>query len=277
MTKPELALYAKQDGTGRAYKHPFRTGPDGKALSVPSVTTVLNLVSKGDSLVQWAVNQTMEWVVANRNRLFTMGDESVQKGGKYRWKDFRDERAEVGTGIHETIEAEHTGTWNYPALDDEQKQIMGQWALFNERYEVTPHLSEFTVWSLGYEYAGTADGLWDVVDLETGESWEGLIIDIKTSKNTWPEHWMQLSALRRAGTRMEKLADGTWTEHELPLGGGVGIVHLRADKFELLVEDDPNLIDIWEKKFLTYRELWTLNADEKDYIKERELDNLVGF
>lgn len=274
MTKPELAQYAKEDGTGRAYKHPFRTvGEADKPLTSPSVTTVLNLVDK-PALIQWAADRTLDWAIDNVSLLFVKDEEGAKRWGKYRWADVRDERAEVGTGIHETIESMHTGGWNYPALDDEQRRIMRQWELLNQRYTIVPHKSEFTIWhfgNVGFEdYAGTGDGLWDITDNETGETWVNVVIDLKTSKNTWPEHWLQLAALRRAEVVMVKQPDGTWIEEELPAGDGTAIIHLREDKFSVTIETDQDLINLQYEQFMSYRRVWSYKKLVEEYSKTRD-------
>jgi hypothetical protein len=264
--KPELAQYAKEDGTGRAYQHPFRKLNNGKLLTVPSVTTILGLVDK-PALMQWAADKTLEWAVDNASLLFTKDKDGALRSGRWRWRDIRNERAEVGTGIHETIESLHTGGWTFPVLDEEQQQIMVQWDLFNERYRVTPHRSEFTVWYgpsvQSYSWAGTGDGLWDVEDLLTGEIWENLVIDLKTSRNTWDEHWLQVSALAHADYIMDKQPDGTWVETPMPVTGGTALIHLRADKWEFLLETDQEILDARFAQFMGYRQVW----EQKKYIE----------
>ena len=283
MTKPELAQWAKQDGTGRAYKHPFRTLEGGAPLTSPSVTTVLGLVDK-PALIQWAATQTVEWAIANASLLFVKDEDSVRRWGKYRWQDVRDERAEVGTGIHETIEAEHTGSWNFPVLDDEQLRIMEQWRKLNERYIITPHRSEFTVWGgldvPNGDWAGTGDGLWDITDTVTGQTWIGVFIDLKTSKNTWPEHWLQLSALRHADVIMEKAADGTWSEvpvKDLEGDYATAIIHLREDKFSVTIEDDRDLLDAQYEQFKAYRQVWHTKKVVEDYNRDRAKTKEMAF
>lgn len=287
MTKPELAMFAKQDGTGRAYKHPFRTLGNGKPLTSPSVTTILNLVNK-EALIQWAVNQTVEWAAANVNLLYVKSEDDIKRWGKYRWTDVRDERAEVGTGVHEYIEAENTGSWTFPVLDDEQVRIIEQWELLKQRYIITPHRSEFTVWGaldevdsngdpIDLSWAGTADGLWDITDTQTGESWSNLVIDLKTSKNTWPEHWMQLSALRHANVVMTKQPDGTWIEEELPQGDGTAIIHLREDKFKVTIETDPKLLDIQYNQFMSYRAVWEYKKQSEAFVTARDKTEAMKF
>ena len=280
MGKPELALFAKQDGTGRAYKHPFRTTEGGSPLTSPSVTTILGLVDK-PALIQWAADRTLDWAIENASLLFVKDEEGARRWGRYRWADVRDERAEVGTGIHETIESLHTGGWTFPVLDDEQRRIMDQWNLLNERYQITPHLSEFTVWGgldgTDSDYAGTADGLWDITDTKTGESWQNLVIDLKTSKNTWPEHWLQLAALRKANTYMVKAEDGTWSETELPAGDGTAIIHLREDKHEVKIESDQELIDLQYQQFMSYRQVWHFKKAVESFTKDREKTAALAF
>lgn len=282
MTKPELAQYAKQDGTGRAYQHPFRTvGDSGKLLTSPSVTTILGLVDK-PALIQWAADRTLDWAVENASLLFVKGEEDAKRWGRYRWADVRDERAEVGTGIHETVESLHTGGWNYPVLDDEQQRIMAQWELLNQRYTITPHKSEFTVWGglgtlPGQDWAGTADGLWDITDNQTGEMWHNVVIDLKTSKNTWPEHWLQLSALYHADVVMVKQEDGTWVEEQLPKGDGTAIIHLREDKFSVTIESDADLLALQYAQFMAYRGVWQTKKAVEQFVKDRDKTKEMVF
>jgi len=280
MGKPELAMWAKEDGTGRAYRHPTRLVNDAP-LTSPSVTTILGLVDK-PALIQWAADRTLDWAIENASLLFVKDEEGARRWGKYRWADVRDERGEVGTGIHETIESMHTGGWNYPVLDDEQVRIMQQWDLLNQRYTLVPHRSEFTVWGgLGTtgdeDWAGTADGLWDITDNETGEAWFNVVIDLKTSKNTWPEHWLQLSALRHADFIMAKQPDGTWLEEQLPPGDGVAVIHLREDKYSVMVETDEVLLYMMYQQFLSYRSVWGAKKRVEDFIKTRAKDAEMRF
>lgn len=280
MSKPELAMFAKQDGTGRAYRHPFRTDDNGKAITAPSVTTVLNLVDK-PALMQWAADQTLQWAVENVSLLYVKDQEDARRWGRYRWRDVRDLRAEVGTGIHETIESIHTGGWNYPVLDDEQRRIMKQWERLNERYEITAHKSEFTVFGALFDskrtWAGTGDGLWDIIDRKTGDVYTNVVIDLKTSKNMWPEHWLQLSALRHAEVVMFKQADGTWVEEELPAGDGTAVIHLREDKFEVHIETDTELLDMQYDQFMAYRTVWETKKAVEARVSARAKDEAMKF
>lgn len=292
MSKPELAQWAKEDGTGRAYRHPFRTLGDGSPLTVPSVTTILGLVDK-PALMQWAADKSIEWAVDNASLLFTKERESAIKSGRWRWKDVRDARAEVGTGVHETIESINTGGWKFPQLDEEQVQIMDQYKLFLQRYRITPHLSEFTVFGglsdPSTAWAGTGDGLWDIEDLQTGEIWDGVFIDLKTSRNTWDEHHLQVSALAHADVRMVKTdskaqpnskgewPEGSWIEEPIEQGHPTALIHLRADKWEFILEEDSQLLDLRYSQFMGYRTVWENKKAIEAFIKKRDKTKELGF
>lgn len=285
MTAPKLAsYYTEKDDDGRAYCNPVRRGPNGEKLWAPSITTVLKAENK-DSLIQWAANQSVEWCVQNAYTLLRTDEESGIRRAKYRWRDFRSERAEVGTGIHETIEQEHTGGWDFPSLDAEQVQIMARWREFNEAYDVEPVLTEVTVWNYTHNYAGTADGLWWVTDRMTGErtlTW----IDLKTSKNTWPAHWMQGAAIVNAEAvlidHMPEVdkpkeagiwPEGMWTEEPMPDTVKFAVVHLRADKWDFLEGED---LDLYFQEFLCYRGVHAAKEARKKRVKDREADALGG-
>lgn len=62
-------------------------------------------MSKGDGLLQWAVNQAINYVQANLQGELT--DEDVARillGAKYNWRSAKQEAADIGTAAHEWIE-----------------------------------------------------------------------------------------------------------------------------------------------------------------------------
>lgn len=270
MPAPTLSLWgdANAYNEGRAYKSPFT----GERL--PSVTTVLKMADKS-GLSQWAADKAMEWAVLNWHLLGQRSDEDAMKAGRYRWRDVRDERAEVGTGVHEGVQSVHTGS-DMPFLDEEQDKIMDKFHEFQFCHDVTPVYTEFTVWDPEH-YAGTADGLW----LIDGVLW---LIDVKTSKNVWPEHNYQLAALRYAPKALIQCPEGTegaaqhkdkeknitwWIEIDNPalLCDKVGILHLREDKWELIPVED---IDLHKDTFDAYEAVWYSKQAHKKRVKDRE-------
>lgn len=260
MGAPELSqYYTEKSDDGRNYKHPFRTGPDGKPLKVPSITTVLKFEAK-DNLIQWAANMTAEFYAKNPTLSMERSTEDAKRSGQYYYKNFRDERAEVGTGVHEYIEQLLTDGWDFPELDDEQKRIIDRWHEFNEVYTLEPVLVESTLWNHTYNYAGTADGCTWITG--PGTNFERILLwdDKKTSKNTWPGHWMQLSALKNCEVVMHKNSDGTWSEEPMPPTVGAAVIHLREDKWEFLMLENE---EIRFRQFLAYRDLFELDQQLK--------------
>lgn len=253
MAKPELAqYYSEKQDDGRAYKHPL-TGE-----TVPSVTTVLKMADKS-GLAQWAADKAVEWCVLNWHLLGSRSDEDAYRAARWQWKKVRDERAQVGTGVHEAIEDEHSDTFNMPELDEEQERIMLQWEQLKLEHEIVPVMSEMTVWEPGL-YAGTSDGLWWIDGVLT-------LVDIKTSKNIWPEHFAQLAALLFASKLMVKDSKtGAWSEEDRPDPSQAAIIHLREDKHEIIIVED---LDLHYDKFMGYHQVWTATQAVKSREKAR--------
>lgn len=257
---PELALWGSDyEGNGRAYRKPgAATGSD-----VPSVTSVLKYYAK--NLDGWRTREVAKWCIEHWAELGGDPDKVLNYAISAPERT-RDTRAWVGSGLHAYVQAEDEGTWDYPELDSEQLEMVAQWDKFNQAVDRTAIHSELTVWNDTYGYAGTLDGIWIITDPLTGESWVWLV-DLKTSRNTWDDHWMQLAALlngERAFVKVSADTEGAikdvrqktggkvttyWQEIEMPKVDKVGILHLRADKVELLEAED---IDIRFEQFLGY-------------------------
>lgn len=274
MPAPILSLYPGKSGNqeGRGYRKPG-TGRGGvPPVTLPSVTTILKHADKS-GLTQWAIGLTLDAVNKNPDMVYQRSDQDMKRHFQYQWHKVRDERAEVGTGIHETIEAIHTGSDRYPFLDDEQMRIMQRWEDFNFHHRVEPVHTEFTVWNEEVRYAGTADGLWYIDGKLT-------TVDLKTSKNTWPEHFAQLAALRYAPyawIQCKKDDDGAllhvdpkkretyWKQIPNPAleSESVCIVHLREDLWELIEVEN---VDVHWEVFKGY----SLVHHSKAKLKELE-------
>lgn len=263
---------------GRAYRDPF------SGEQYPSVTSVLKYEDKS-ALVQWAVDRAVWWCIDNWQELGAEPETAFARARR-RHDDVRDERAWVGTGVHAYIEAEHTDSWDMPELNAEQLEILDWWRHFNELYEVEPLLTEFTIYNPEVGYAGTADGLWRITDKLTGESWVSLV-DIKTSKNIWDGHYMQLSALANGSfwlREVDKDTEGAveqkwknpatgkveksfWVKEEMPAFDKVQVLHLNLEGAELI---DINNLDVHFNKFWSYKTIWGLDQELKLRNKEEK-------
>ena len=228
--EPKLRVRSSGHG-GSGYKHPH-TGE-----IVPGVTTVLKQLAK-PGVVQWAVDNTAAYAVANIDGLLSRTEEQGYGFLRWYWKrdplkgdltDIRnysngvlDDSAELGTLVHDWIAAEHDAS-PYPNTEDVGDffwEMVEQWDAFAAANDITPLHSEVTLWNKELGYAGTADGIWAI-------NGEVVLIDLKTSRNTWDEHWMQLIALRECDTMLVETSEGEWLELEAPKYNKLALIHIR--------------------------------------------------
>ena len=205
MAEPKLRVRSSGHG-GSGYKHPLT----GKI--VPGVTTVLKKLDK-PGIVQWAVDNTSAYAVANIDSLLNRTEEQGYGFLRWYWKrdplasdqdDIRNysagvlnDAANLGTLMHDWIAAEHDAM-PYPDVSLAPEyfwQMVAQWDEWKSQHDVEPMFTETTLWSHQYGYAGTADGLWLIDGVPT-------MLDIKTSRNVWDEHFMQLPLWVRVMLRL---------------------------------------------------------------------------
>lgn len=272
MTNPARAV--KQSGFGgRGY---VRFGIDGPVL--PSVTTILKNEAK-PAIVQWAVNQTAAYAVANLDQLDRM---SPDRGfGFLRWYWNRkvdplseetdvlnyhagvlDDAAELGTAVHEWMQADVTGTTPYPDVSGKGHvfwECIEAWNAFRAEHDVSAHYTETTVWNEDDGYAGTFDGVWTI-------DGEHVLMDIKTSRGLYSSTWMQLAALYKAPIMLLDGLDGVdlqVRDWQLPVTS-LKVLHVRPNDYEAngtfmpsfcKLVDMPGSVDTHYKSFkglLTY-------------------------
>jgi len=153
----------------------------------PSVTTILGQLSKGDSLMQWAV------------------DKSFEVGDRLGWKNYRTKTADLGSELHALIEAHINARLNENSLDIEiiRKQ-------FNEA--AIPMYMQFLVWEKNNVkkwieseqpifhfckgFAGTCDMIFEDINGEI------VLCDLKTSNDIYKEAELQVSAYLAARESM---------------------------------------------------------------------------
>lgn len=257
--EPKLRVRASGYG-GSGYKHPH-TGQ-----IVPGVTTVLKNLNK-PAIVQWAVDNTAAYAVANIDGLLNRTQEQGYGFLRWYWKrdplkgdltDIRnysngvlDDSAELGTLVHDWIAAEH-GACPYPDVTDAPAffwEMVAQWDEFNDAHEIRPIHSEVTVWNKVKNYAGTADGIWEIDGKLT-------LVDIKTSRNTWDEHWMQIVALDQCDTMLIEGQKG-WEELSSDGVDQLALLHIRpsdTDKNGNPLEPFAKLKTLDQEE---YAPLWT--------------------
>lgn len=216
---------------------------DGKIVIVPGVTTILRAEAK-DNLIQWAADQTARWAAEHWSELGRTSDERAYSRARYRWRDYRDERAELGTRVHEWVEQELTGGTDHPVgLNEEELLAIQNWqdlCFFNS---VKPILTEFTLYNSVEGYAGTADFLLEF----NGRTSLG---DLKTSNGIYDAHRMQLVALSKCDILLVEVL-GDWVEIPAPQWDTLDLFHVNARGWSVDTID-PDEVEYLYENFLHY-------------------------
>ena len=221
--EPKLRVRASGLG-GSGYAIPTRPDPKGKPLVVPGATTVTGVEEKG-GVVQWAVDNTAAYAAALGSRLLDHSEERAYN--MLRWYHTRrpkvddptlnvndysqgvlDDLAEFGTDIHSYINESVNGLPNLRTPPTERHaQAYEAFEIWASEHVIEPVVSEITVFSPEYGYAGTLDHIWYV-------DYEPVLIDVKTSRNIGTSHLKQLSCLGAADVWMREMPGGEGTPHK---------------------------------------------------------------
>lgn len=290
MAHPKLAT-ARSSWGGRGYYIPGHIDAAGARRIYPSVTTVLKRVAK-PGLHQWIADQTAAYAVANLPYLMRVSEE---KGWGYlRWywsrepdlvatelrtwhEGVRDDAGELGTNLHEWLEADLDGTVEPVGLNaEEAREMAEQFHLWLRTHRIEVRRTEFTIVNTVIGYAGTADAHWLIacdhehpcLGQERGV-FVSVLVDLKTSRYTWPEHGMQLAALSDANVVMREVVKGYagskmheatvdgkrvrswWVEEEPPTYQHLAVLHLRPTDLDPSGETIPafcELVDFTRKQ-----------------------------
>lgn len=211
------------------------------------VTTILNLGStKGDVLSIWAANLVAETAFANLPQLVAASLNPVQRAETYDWLRRaplrkKDERADIGSAVHQIIEAHVLGQPIPAGLveDPEMAPYLRHFLQFVEDWQVTFEASEMVVGNPEFGYAGTLDYLLrsPLIAAELGVP-AGMVLigDTKTGgeldvKGVYPEAALQMAAYRRA--EVAWMRDGSTVP--MPATHSTGVVlHLRPEGYRLI-------------------------------------------
>lgn len=258
--EPKLRV-ASSGYEGSGYKLPTRGGQ-----VVPGVTTVLGILDK-PGVVQWAVNNTAAYAVANIDSLLTRSE--TQGYGflrfyhsRFKEQDFDNpeidiynysngvlsDLGELGTVTHDWVASNVLDEFEPDLVRDEQVQMVEKFLEWRQGHVIEPIVVEGTV--VGHNYAGTLDHLWEVECIHEGppcvaEGPTRMLIDAKTSRKTRHEHIAQLAALGAADTLMVETTEGNgelftskkwgktyWREEPLPAFSEYAILHLRPNDID---------------------------------------------
>lgn len=259
MAHPKLAR-ASSGYQGRGYVRIFEEKPD----VVPSITTALGHMDR-PGLIQWSVDQTAAYAAKHAAQLL---DRDVEQAFGYTrfyhsrlnstrvddpMNDLRNahsgvlnDLAELGTFIHEWIEADLLGDWEPEIQTETQEQLVNaylEWK-FDQDIEVTAvEFTAFGTSKFGQHYGGTGDTAWKLNGVN-------MLNDNKTSRKTRREHVAQLAALANCDTMAVEVSEGTegavkhestvagkkqrswWVPAPMPTFEGYSVLQIRPDDFD---------------------------------------------
>ena len=263
--EPKLRVKASgYGGSGYAIPQPGKAKP----LRLPGVTTVLNNLPK-DAVNQWAVDNTVAYMIANLDRVLDLEDDVIFQ--KYRWYWKRQPKvddpevspnnyhvgvlhdaAETGTLVHDWIAAHVLGLFEPEIQKIEQEQAITAFLNWERDHDIELLFVEHTVVNETLGYAGTLDHIWKL-------DGEISLVDTKTSRGIYDSHVAQLAALNHAEYMMietgnpehmkyrtKQWGDTYWEIGQIPEYSRVGILKCRFDDFDKDGNDVPAVCEFTE-------------------------------
>jgi len=193
---------------------------DGRALSLVSVTTVIDGALAQSQLTDWRVNTACDDVIAQARGLYEtlipntpLSPSSFELTLRRRigdqWADKRiaEREANKGTRVHDLIQWHlegELGVQKKPMpehIPDSTQYAYDAWREWRSGVKIDILGIEQMVYSVTHQYAGRFD-LYAVIDDKP------TVCDWKTSKSIWPSHKIQLGAYALAAK--ERGMDVTW-------------------------------------------------------------------
>lgn len=171
-------------------------------IEYPSVTTILNILGKGDALLQWAVNCACDYIKGKEAEIKEVGLDAVTSVAKVEWKSVRDEAMDIGTEIHSLIHKYIK--FGRDATGELRPEVVNGFLAFldwEKSHNVKWIQTEMQIVSRVHGYAGTLDA----ICLFDGKKY---LIDFKSSKGFYDGYEMQLAAYRIGAAEIGHQTEG---------------------------------------------------------------------
>ena len=199
-----------------------------------SVTSILGAANK-PAIPKWAARQVAEYVAARagalRDKLIT-GPEllaellDTDKLKEVPWA-IRDRKADLGTQVHAVAEMAAAGQTVDPAVFSEDvRPYVVSFQAWLEQSGAQYEAMEAAVFSRQHHYAGTMDSIMRI-------GGRLLVVDYKTTGDTYPEHALQIAAYRLG----EFLGIPDGTEYPMPHTDGGAVLLIGPDSCRLMEWD----------------------------------------
>ncbi|MBB5934583.1 hypothetical protein [Streptomyces zagrosensis] len=241
------------------------------AIKYPGVTSVVAMLPK-PFLVWWAARMTAETAVANLPAVASIAERDATGAIDYlrnAHSRYTRLRAKVGSDAHDLFERMIRGEM-VGRVHPDLEPYRGGFAEFLD--VVRPELvrAEDIAWSDSHEYAGSFDAILRVRLGEDGKpdhvsgEWHTLIVDWKTSKSTYPDVALQMSAYAHA----DKIVAPDGTSEPMPAFDGAAVLHITPEGWAFKhVRIDREVFDT----FLTLRRVFTWDRETSKSVIGRAI------
>ena len=171
-----------------------------EGIEMPSVTTILDCLGKGDALLYWAVNMACQYIEVNAGLGLTIPE--LCRKAKTGWREAKEDAAAIGSEVHDMIEKyiKHgrDAVGNYKPEVERGFLAFLEW---EKTHKVQWLQSEMEVYSIRKMFAGTLDAV-AVID---GKAY---VVDFKTSSGFWDTFPLQIAAYKYAAKERGVDSDG---------------------------------------------------------------------
>ncbi|MDJ0461998.1 hypothetical protein [Streptomyces sp. H27-C3] len=261
-----------QRGGSRFYVH-----PDRPEIKHPGVTSVVAMLPK-PFLMFWAAKMTAELAVDSLPFVAQMAERDRQgavdylKGASRRYTKVR---ADVGSEAHDLFERMIRGEFIghvHPDLEAYRENFAAFLAAVN------PELvrAEDVAWSDEHGYAGSFDAVLRVWLDEDGNPTPDrsgvphlLMVDWKTSKDTYPDVALQMSAYANA----ERIISADGSSEPMPEFDGAAVLHITPELWAFKpVRIDAEIFAF----FLALRKVFTWDRDVSKSVIGRAIAKSAG-
>lgn len=168
-----------------------------------SVTSVLDLVSKGEMILDWAAVQACNYLADHLGNSSLTFPELLDQASK-NYQSVKNEACDIGSQVHHLIEQNIKGIWvDIKGLRPEVRNGFLAFLKWKRQFNVKFIHSELQVVSKKHCYAGTLDAI-----ISIGGGGQRLVVDWKTSgafHDTFP---LQVCAYQEAAREMRIQTDG---------------------------------------------------------------------
>jgi hypothetical protein len=229
MTVPKIATVSR--GGSRFYVEPT-TGE-----KVPGVTSILNMLPK-PFLQAWSAKMVAEFAVDNFGAYSALVMNGQRQAAidllKAAPRRYTKERADIGTEVHDLYEKLSRGE-DLGRYHPDFQPYVDSWNEWADAFQPEFLFNEETVWSDAHRYAGSFDFMAKI----EGETVVG---DFKTTKSTYPEVALQLSAYAHA----DRIVRPDGNSVPLPEVTAGAVFHVNEDKWEFIpVRVDDKVFDVF--------------------------------